>query len=158
MQTMQSLRGSVTVKVFRTINLVLMVILRSPLHRLLSKHLLLITYRGRTSGTVYTIPVAYQRQDSELRIVSMRHDRWWRNLRGGAPVTLQLQGRSVTARGRVIEAVPDAARQLMTYLQHAPTIAKILGMTRDGHGQFRQNDVQQAAKKSVVVHLALHQE
>src|SRR3712207_8902269 len=56
-----------------------------------------ITYRGRTSGTVYTIPVTYQRQDSGLRIVSMRHDRWWRNLRGGAPVTLHLQGRAVTA-------------------------------------------------------------
>src|SRR3712207_33175 len=112
--------------VFRTINLVLMVILRSPLHRFLSKHVLLITYRGRTSGTVYTIPVTYQRQDSGLGIVSMRHDHWWRNLRGGAPVTLHVQGREVTAQGRVIEGVPDVACQLMTYLQHAPTVAKIL--------------------------------
>ncbi len=138
---------------FRTINRVLMVLLCSPLHGLLSKHLLLLTYQGRTSGMVYTIPVAYQRQDSELRIVSMRHDHWWRNLRGGAPVTLHLQGRTVTARGRVIEGVPDVACQLRTYLQHAPTVAKIMGVTRDAQGLFRYADVQQAAEKSVVVHL-----
>ena len=145
-------------RLFRTINRILMVLLCSPLHGLVSKHLLLITYRGRTSGMVYTIPVAYQRQDSGLRIVSMRRDHWWHNLRGGAPVTLRLQGHTVTAHGRVIEDVPDVACQLRTYLQHAPIVAKILGVTRDGHGQFRQNDVQQAAEKSVVVHLALDQE
>ena len=32
-------------------------ILRSPLHPLLGKNLLLVSYKGRTSGKIYTVPV-----------------------------------------------------------------------------------------------------
>lgn len=71
-------------------------LLRSPLHGLISKNIMLLTYTGRKSGKVYTVPVNYVRQSDHLSVVSYRHRTWWRNLRGGAPVTLLIQGQEHT--------------------------------------------------------------
>jgi hypothetical protein len=45
-------------------------ILRSPLHRVLSKSTLLITLSGRKSGKLYTLPVNYVREGDILWITS----------------------------------------------------------------------------------------
>jgi len=68
----------------RFYNPVLIQLLRSPLHGLLSKSVMLITYAGRKSGKEYTAPVSYVRHDGALLIVASREHAWWRNLRGGA--------------------------------------------------------------------------
>lgn len=60
-------------------------ILRSPLHRILSDSLLLITFTGRQSGGEYTTPVGYEQKAGTLYITSQSNRVWWKNLRGGAP-------------------------------------------------------------------------
>lgn len=76
----------------RTVNPVVRLVLRSPLHRALSGRLALITVTGRSSGNGYTIPVGYRRVDGRVEIVVgwPERKRWWRNLRGGAPVRIRL--------------------------------------------------------------------
>ena len=75
-------------------------LLRSPLHRLVSGRLALITFTGRVSGRSYTIPVRYERTDGVLEIPVMwpERKRWWRNLREEADVRLRLQGRELAGR------------------------------------------------------------
>lgn len=72
------------------LNHIIPLVLRSPLHGLLSKNLLLLTYTGRKSGTQYMIPVTYFEDGGTILVFS--NQRWWRNLRGGVPVTLRLRG------------------------------------------------------------------
>jgi hypothetical protein len=79
------------------------VLLRSPLHGVMSKHLLLITMTGRKSGKVYTIPVSYHREGAVLHIISWWYRQWRRNLRGGVPVMLRLQGHDLQGGGNVLE-------------------------------------------------------
>lgn len=78
----------------RTANPVLALLLRSPLQRLLGGRLALITVTGRRSGREYTFPVGYQREGRRVTIGVGWPERkhWWRNLRGGAPVRLRLEG------------------------------------------------------------------
>jgi hypothetical protein len=140
---------------FRTINFTLQAILRSPLHRLLSRKLLLITVTGRRSGRMYTVPVSYQQQGATVRIISERHDHWWRNLRGGAPVTLQLRGRQITGQGRVSEDRQDVATQLAAHLRQSPNIARMLRVKRNERGEFRSEELHQAAERAVVVSIEL---
>lgn len=83
-------------------------ILRSPLHGLLSRDILLITYTGRRSGKSFVTPVNYIRTGDLLRVVSFQQRRWWRNLRGGAPVNLWLAGKEVTAWAEVVEGRRNA--------------------------------------------------
>jgi hypothetical protein len=74
-------------------------VLRSPLHPLLSGRLTVITVTGRRSGRRYTFPVGYERDGDAVTITVgwPQRKRWWRNLRGGgAPVRLRLGGEERT--------------------------------------------------------------
>lgn len=76
------------------INPVVRTLLRSPIHRVLSGRLLLLTYQGRVTGQIRTIPVGYTRTGDCLAVPigSAPGKRWWRNLSGGADVTVRLDG------------------------------------------------------------------
>ena len=139
----------------RLSNPLMKMILRSPLHGWVSNNVMLITVAGRKSGKLYTTTVFYQRQGDSLSIISMRSDTWWRNLRGGAPVTLSLQGRDVKAQGIVIEDEQSVAASLIPYLQQAPRSAKFVGLTPDSSGQFRREDVVKVAHSRVMVQVKL---
>lgn len=96
-------------------------LLRSPLHRLISGSTLLLTYTGRQSGKDYSLPVNYVRDRETLVLVGARDHVWWRNLRGGVPVTVRLQGRdyrgiATASEGEV--AVADGG--LLTLLRRVP--------------------------------------
>jgi hypothetical protein len=83
----------------RTGNQVVRLLLRSPLHPLVSWRVALITVRGRRSGREFTIPVGYERQGDLVTVTVSwpEQKRWWRNLRGeGAPVSLRLRGEERT--------------------------------------------------------------
>ena len=83
----------------RAINPLVRWLIRSPLHRLASRRLALITYTGWRSGHRYTIPVGYEMGDLQVTIRVGSPDRkvWWRSLTGtGAPVELTVRGRRRT--------------------------------------------------------------
>jgi len=96
----------------RVINPALRTILRSPVHRLASGRVALITYTGSRSGREYTIPCFYRDKGDEVTIPVGWPDRkvWWRNLTGdGGPVGLLIQGQAL--RGHAVatrEAGHDA--------------------------------------------------
>ena len=101
-------------RVMRLFNPVMRILLRSPFHRLLSEQILLLTYTGRRSGRQYTLPVGYA-QDGEALLVVCQHSelkRWWRNLRGGAPVAVLLRRQQVAARADVIEEPAAVAAEV----------------------------------------------
>jgi hypothetical protein len=69
-------------------------ILRSPAHRLLSSHLLLISVTGRRSGRDYEIPVAYH-QSGNLATIDVgapERKQWWRNFRHRRPTRVIIRG------------------------------------------------------------------
>jgi hypothetical protein len=87
----------------RTGNLLVRLLLRSPLHRIASWRLALITVTGRRSGRRFTFPVGYRRAGDQVTIgVQWPENKvWWRNLRGGAPVTLRWGSEQRTGRAEV---------------------------------------------------------
>lgn len=70
-------------------------ILRSPLHAVMRKSLLLLGFRGRKSGREYTTPISYVPDGEDLLAVASRDHAWWKNLRGGASVGVRLRGREL---------------------------------------------------------------
>lgn len=77
----------------RVVNPLIKLVLRSPLHGLLSGRLALITVAGRRSGRTFTIPVLYEQAAETVRIEVGWPERklWWRNLRREGPVRLLLK-------------------------------------------------------------------
>lgn len=74
--------------------------LRSPFPWPICLRFLLLTVTGRKTGRAFTLPVFYNRRGDRLIFISHPERLWWRNLRGGAPVTVWLCGRARLGRGK----------------------------------------------------------
>ena len=99
---------------FRLLNPVMKLLLNSPMHRLISSNLMLLTFTGRKSGRRYSTPVGYLRRGNLVYV--MTQSPWWVNLRGGAAVTVRLQGISYQGMARVVddpETIKTMVRELM---------------------------------------------
>lgn len=79
-------------------------LLRSPLHGVVSRMYLLITFTGRKSGKVYTTPVQYHQDGKRVVVVTSRAYTWWKNLEGGADVRLRLRGQDQAGRAETTHA------------------------------------------------------
>jgi deazaflavin-dependent oxidoreductase (nitroreductase family) len=132
-------------------NPILTWLLRSPLHGLLSESTMLITVTGRKSGKEIILPVGYVDMGEELLTVSFRRRSWWRNLRGGAPVTVRLRGRNFQPYSMTIEDDEGVAKQLVAYFKKVPQYAKYLNVRLDEHGAPVTEDVLKSAKERVII-------
>ena len=132
-------------------NPIMRTLLRSPLHSLVSKDMMLMTYTGRKSGKSYTTPMNYLTINGAFYTISTRERVWWRNLRGGAEVSLRLQGREVPALAESIE-VPDEVAQLLEQIFAAdPRLALYMDVSLSPEGKPNSEDVVRLAKEKVVV-------
>ena len=57
---------------YSLINPVVKVILRSPLHGLMSRNTILLEFKGRKSGKIYSTPVSYHDTDGALHCFRCR--------------------------------------------------------------------------------------
>jgi hypothetical protein len=135
-------------------NVVVRFLLRSPLHFLLSNTLMLLTYRGRTSGKRYTNPVAYTRDGDVVTVFTYRS--WWKNVRGGAAVLVEINRHRM---GGTAEAISDdkaaIATSLLVFLRKNPTLARGYNIPLGADGQPNPEAVQQAAQFVVMVRIHL---
>jgi hypothetical protein len=132
-------------------NPVIIWLLKSPLHGLISKGVMLVSVTGRKSGKSISTPTNYLRERNTLWVISWRDRKWWRNLRGGAPIRLLLEGKCAEGCGHVIEEEQAVARSLFDYYQRVPKSAKYVGIGLDTAGLPVLADCKHAAQKLVVV-------
>ena len=141
--------------IFKVMNPIMKGLLRSPLHRLLSGTLMLITYTGRKTGKQYTIPIGYFAW-GEGELMSFSSARWWTNLRGGTPVTLLLKGRRVQAVPTVIEkreAVIDTLEEFIKRL--GPRAARRLPIGLPRYRESTRDDLRNVPRGIALVHFQL---
>ena len=136
------------------VNKTMKFMLRSPMHGLVSKMVLLFTFTGRKSGKTYTTPVSYSQSDDQVYIFT--HANWWKNLKGGAPVTLRLQGRDVQGLAEpVVEDKQVIAARLTEHLRKVPSDAPYYGVTFDESGNPRAEEVEKGVQTVVMIRVRL---
>jgi hypothetical protein len=123
-------------------------ILRS-LHGMMSGSTILVTVTGCKSGQPISTPVNYAQEGNTLWVTSFRKRSWWRNLRGGQPLVLQIKGKEVQGWGRAIEDGPEVEAALSKYLQRLPKSAKYFDVTLDENGYPNSAEIQKAAQDRV---------
>lgn len=107
-------------------NPLLRVVLRSPLHGLVSDSLLLLSYEGRRSGDRFRTPVAYERDGDEFVVTTFREaGTWWRNFQDGHPATVWLRGDSVDVYGRAYTDEDVVAEWLETLVERDARILSL---------------------------------
>ena len=129
-------------------------VLRSPMHGMVSKTTLLITFTGRKSGKTYTTPVSYSQSADQISVFT--HATWWKNLVGGAPVTLRIRGRELQGLAEpVAEDKQAIAAGLTAHLRKVPFDARFYGITFDDHGNPRAEEVEKAVQTVVMIRIRL---
>ena len=127
-------------------------VLRSPLHGMLSNGTMLITVAGLKTGKTYTTPVEYYRQDGFLWVITLRDRTWWRNLRGGAEVSLLLKRQRVSAFAELDLDEKSVEARMDEYLKYTPHAAKPLGI-RIENGNANAEDIARTAKDRLFVRI-----
>ncbi len=112
------------------VNPVMRTLLRSPLGRRLGNDdtgIMLLSFRGRKTGRVYSTPVAYHRQDGDLLVFT--DDPWWRNLKGGARVRMLVAGRKAAGRAVPVTDEEEVLHTTMHLIRtHGVGHARRLGL------------------------------
>lgn len=107
------------------INPILKLVLRSPLHGLVSRNLMLITFTGRKSHHIYTTPVEYQRVGDTIMVLSRKGRAWWKNLQGGVPVTVNVHGQELRGQAEIVPADEQIIKQVFHQMHPAMTESKL---------------------------------
>lgn len=137
---------------FAIINPVIGFVLRSPLHFLLSKSLMLITFTGRKSGRQFTTPVRYIRDDGMIRCFTAQENQWWRNLRGGADVMLRIAGKERPYHATAMTDDPGLIKnRLAHYLGLYPQDAAYHEIRLNKDKSLVAEDLERASHEAVVV-------
>jgi len=130
-------------------------LLRSPLHGLISGMYLLITFTGRKSGRSYTTPVEYCRDGTDVIFLTAPERVWWRNLKGGAPVTLRVQGQDLAGTASATLGDVDAfVAGMRAYFRKYPRRTGMLKI-RLVDGEPNRDDCAAAANQHVMVRVRL---
>jgi deazaflavin-dependent oxidoreductase (nitroreductase family) len=136
------------------VNRTMKFILRSPLHGMVSKTVLLITFTGRKSGKTYATPVSYSQEGNQVHIFT--HATWWKNLRSDTPVSIRIRGRELQGLPEmIVEDKQAIAAGLAAHLRNVPSDAPYYNVTFDEQGNPNLAEVQQAVETVVMVRVQL---
>lgn len=77
---------------FKTINFVVRLLLKSPIHSFWSDSLLVIGFNGRKTGKYYETPVRYVKASNVIQCFTSKTGKWWRNVRDNPSITALVVG------------------------------------------------------------------
>lgn len=133
---------------YRLINIALRIILHSPIHGVLSRTTLVLTFTGRKTGKRYLVPISYiPTDDSYTCFTSKAWSCWWKNLQAGVPVMVRVNGYTHSGLATASDnGCEETAHRLATFLHTFPTTAKRYGVRLNDIGQPNYQDVIDAAR------------
>jgi deazaflavin-dependent oxidoreductase (nitroreductase family) len=128
--------------------------LRSPLHGMVSKKIMLITFSGRKTGKTYTTPVSYSQHNDQVYVFT--HANWWKNLATNDQVTLRLRGREIQGEAEPIAEDKQAiAKALAAHLKKVPSDAGFYHVTFDEHKNPKADEIAAAVQSVVMISIRL---
>ena len=130
-------------------------LLTSPAHGLLSNNMAVLHVNGIKTDNLYTVPVNYIQIEDKLTIISHTDRTWWRNLVGGATLSLELRGENVSAYGTVLRNPDDAEEALAECIHERPGMARVLGIALRPDGTAYPTELRRAVGKHIVIQLHL---
>ncbi len=137
---------------FALVNPIMTLLLKSPLHGIVSKSLMVISFTGRKSGKAYSTPVRYLPYEGNYLCFSSTDTQWWRNLRDGAEASLLIRGEVIECRTEVIENDPPKVKEwLLYYLDLFPQDAVYHDIKLNKDKTLDVDDLERAAQHGVVV-------
>ncbi len=144
------------IRILRRLNPAIARLLRSPLHGLVSRDLLRLTYVGAKTGVTRTLPLSYVEHAGGIYLCT-RSSLWARSLRTGRPVELHFRGRRVTAKPVALDpSSNEAFEAFRAFLTRNPKTGEMLYDVRRGPDRRPiEEDLRREVLSSVLIRLDL---
>ncbi len=137
------------------LNQVMAGLLRSPLHGLMSANLMLLTFTGRKSGKQFTTPVTYSYLSPD-RLLVFTSSSWWKNLRGGAPVSLRIKGKLVQGTAEPTDDRQTIIAETRAYLaKKGVRNARMIGLQIDPKRELSQEYLDEVTRGRAVIYIQI---
>jgi hypothetical protein len=149
--TVQPLSGSPTA--YKLINPTMKALLKSPLHGIMSKGLMVLCFMGRKSGKQYEIPVAYHRLDDDPNLITVvTHSRWGVNFDDGRQANLLIRGEWHSLQGQAIRDTEEVAEAIHHLLEkNGKNFARMLGLKISSEGVPSLDEVRAGVHQSRII-------
>jgi hypothetical protein len=123
----------------------------------LARALMLLRFRGRSSGRWFTTPVGYVREGETIVVVTSPAYRWWRNVVGGADVRVRLPDGWRDGHARVL--APDDEQfdetVAMQVRGRGPRMLRGFGVDVDDEGRIAPDARAGMSEKAHIVRIDL---
>lgn len=137
---------------FRFINPFVRVILKSPIHFILSHQILLFRVIGRKSKKIYEIPASYAHINDALVCVTLRENLWWKNFIDIENQDIYFKGKKINKKISINFSDDDFVRtKLKELIEHNPIDAFFAGVKLDRNKVPNSEDLDKAAKLHTVI-------
>ena len=142
---------------YRVLNPAITATLRSPLHRIASRTVALLHFKGRTSGREFVTPLSYVRDGQTVWFLSTQSTSWWKNFRqDDAPVSIEIARQTLTGTAHLWHGNTDELRNhAHNYLSALPRDAKVYGIELDQNKKPVEASLAQVAPTLVMVQVEL---
>ena len=142
---------------FRIVNPLMSVLLRSWLHGVMSSSVLLLSFDGRRTGRRISLPLRYARADGGFVCFTTDDAKWWRNFEEPLAVEVLVAGATI---GGVALAervtVGESLDALRWFLQQFPSDAAYhdVSIAKGANGVPSEADLARTPKRSVRVRIS----
>ena len=137
---------------FRFINPFVRVILKSPIHFILSHQILLFIVIGRKSKKIYEIPASYAHINDALVCVTLRENLWWKNFIDIENQDIYFKGKKINKKISINFSDDNFVREkLKELIEHNPIDAFFAGVKLDRNKVPNSEDLDKAAKLHTVI-------
>lgn len=137
---------------FRFINPFVRVILKSPIHFILSHQILLFRVIGRKSKKIYEIPASYAHINDALVCVTLRENLWWKNFIDIENQDIYFKGKKINKKISINFSDDNFVREkLKELIEHNPIDAFFAGVKLDRNKVPNSEDLDKAAKLHTVI-------
>ena len=137
---------------FRFINPFVRVILKSPIHFILSHQILLFRVTGRKSKKIYEIPASYAHINDALVCVTLRENLWWKNFIDIEDQEIYFKGKKINKKISINFSDDNFVRaKLKELIEHNPIDAFFAGVKLDRNKVPNSEDLDKAAKLHTVI-------
>jgi hypothetical protein len=127
-------------------------ILRSRRSGKLGGVLMLLTFTGRKSGKQFTTPVGYRREGDTITIIT--DSPWWKNMEGGAPVSMIVKGRKLQGWAEPITDKEEVLRYTQDFLrEHGMEKAREIGLMLPKGYALTEDDLRIILRDRVIIRI-----
>ena len=131
-------------------NKIMLGILRSPIHSMISNGIMILGFKGAKSGKTFSTPVNYMEIDSKIYVMSDRTRIWWKNIKTNPEVEMYIKLESIKGSGVVYDTRDEVEDNLTLIFKHKPQMAKYLKVAIvDGEPVLE--DIKKLSDKNIVI-------